>query len=205
MRLQECIGEGVVPFDALTVANKVRYLSLLNLSRLSIIELILPHIKKQQAKSKETRKNPDQISDLDKSVLLLRTLKLEAQGTMALASTLNTFYIYLSYLGHIPDPASKSPFHEPQLRYELRMKPFLQIRSPELPPFDEWDEVMHPFGDYYDTNPLFLATKQEYLNGMDASIKKAKIHFAELKKLGAVAAGCEGVEEAWGKVISSII
>jgi len=80
------------------------------------------------------------------------------------------------------------------------MKPFLTIRSPELPSFDEWDETMHPFGDYYDTNPAFLNSKEEYLIVMDVKIKQAKTHFAEMKKMGAAAAGCDGVDEAWAKV-----
>jgi hypothetical protein len=183
------------------LAGMYWHLSLLSSSRLSLLELVLPIIEARVVTMKSSvPDNNLQRRDIDRSLAFLRSQKAEAQGTTALASAFSSIYIYLSYLKLIPDLASKSPFYQPQVQYELRMKPFLPIKSPELPTFEEYDAALHPFGSYERGYSAFTVSQLTYLENIENEIKQAKTHFAAMKKMGAAAAGCEGLEEAWTKV-----
>jgi len=46
--------------------------------------------------------------------------------------------------------------------------------------------------------------REKFLVGIEESVKSAKGEWAGLKKIGAVGAGSEGVEEAWGKVCFTV-
>jgi hypothetical protein len=182
------------------LAGMYWYLSLISAARLSLLELILPISEARAAKLRASANDAAKTSAIEQSTALLRSLEAEAQGTTALASALSSMYIYLSYLGHCFGTSLNSPFHQPQLKHELRMKPFLNIRSPELPTFDEWDTALHPFGEYYEGSNAFKIAQGPYLEKLDNGIKQAKAQFAAMKKMGAAAAGCDGVEESWSKV-----
>jgi hypothetical protein len=124
-----------------------------------------------------------------------------------LSLALARVYIILLYLGALPIP--KRPFSTEQLRYELRMKPFLSLQPPEVPPFEDFKEHTQPYGAYNAPNDTF---KGELSNPdfplwaeIDSSIKAAKESFTELKKLGAKAAKADGVEKAWSKDVQSAL
>lgn len=184
------------------LAGMYWYLSLLASSRVSLLDLIL---QATEARSNQMREDITKRKEMNLSLSMLRSLKTEAQGTVALASALSSIYIYLSYHGCVPIAAAKSPFYQPQLNYELRMKPFLSIKSPELPSFEEWDSVLHPFGGYDHGAKSLERSRITFLDGIDEHIKSAKMHFAAFKKLGAVAAGCEGLDEIWAKNTSVLL
>lgn len=183
------------------LAGMYWYLSLLASSRAALLDLILEAVESLMSGA---RQNVDdgmmKAMQLKKSLAMLQSLKAEAQGTAALASALSSVYIMLSYLGCIPEASAKPPFYKPHLKYELRMKPFLTIQSPELPTFEDWDSALHPCGQYSDATSTFTAKQSTYLDGIDEQIRQAKSNFTTMKKLGVAAAGCEGLEDVWSKV-----
>lgn len=109
-------------------------------------------------------------------------------------------YALLHYLKLLPVP--ERPFSAPALRYELRMKPFLlTVEPPTPPPFDEYRQRTHPLGDYDQPSSDELSKGLKAMSAdADDAVKMAKAEFAALKKLGAKAARCEAVEDAWKKV-----
>jgi hypothetical protein len=139
--------------------------------------------------------------DVDDASAYLDSLVAEAEGIAGLSLALARFYIVLLYLGALPVP--KRPFSTEVLRYELRMKPFLGLSPPEVPPFQDFKLHTQPFGEYTAPDAGFqtqLADKDSELwTEIEGSLKGAKDAFAECKKLGAGAARAEGEERAWGK------
>ncbi|KAK8161366.1 Mak10 subunit, NatC N-terminal acetyltransferase-domain-containing protein [Phyllosticta citrichinensis] len=67
-----------------------------------------------------------------------------SRATAALAEALSDIYQILLYLRAVPLPTR--PFGSAALRHELRMKPFLGIDTPRLPPHDEFEAEIMPFG-----------------------------------------------------------
>jgi hypothetical protein len=145
--------------------------------------------------------------DLDDATPYIASLLAEAEGTASLSLALARFYIILLYLGLLPIP--KRPFSTEELRYELRMKPFLSLQPPEVPPFQDFKAHTQPYGPYSSPSPTFHVESRdshsELWTEIDASLKNAKEAFAEYKKLGARAAKTEGVEKAWGKDVQSAL
>jgi hypothetical protein len=85
------------------------------------------------------------------------------------------------------------------------MKPFLSITAPETPTFEEFEEAMCPFGPYEKPSIPIVAIGKEYLAGVEESVKLAKGEFASVKKIGAEGCGSGGLEESWGKNISTVL
>lgn len=137
----------------------------------------------------------------------LDSLIAEAEGTASLSLALARVYIILLYLRLLPIP--KRPFSTEQLRYELRMKPFLSLQPPEAPPFDDFKEHTQPYGDYVAPDPSIYQdlrdTSSPLWQQIDAHLKSARDAFADVKKFGAKAAKAEGVEQAWGKDVQSAL
>lgn len=127
------------------------------------------------------------------------------EATKALSDALFSLYTYLTYMGKIPDPAHTSPFYIPKQRYELRMKPFLEVTGCSVPPFDEFDESMHPWGSYNEPSLDMNNINTEFFDEIALAVKDAKNGFAAVKKMGHKAAMCEGVEGWWNKNISGLL
>lgn len=145
--------------------------------------------------------------DVDDANPYIDSLLAEAEGTASLSLALARFYIILLYLGFLPIP--KRPFSTEELRYELRMKPFLSLQPPEVPPFEDFKAHTQPYGAYELPDDTFKSelhdSNSELWMEIDNSLRMAKEAFAELKKLGARAAKTEGVEKAWGKDVQSAL
>ena len=67
---------------------------------------------------------------------------LQATALMDLATAGVYLYTALTRLGLLPSP--NLPYGSDELRYELRMKPFLTIGCPEVVPFEIFTEVVDP-------------------------------------------------------------
>ncbi|KAF1918038.1 amino-acid N-acetyltransferas-like protein subunit Mak10 [Ampelomyces quisqualis] len=182
------------------------FLSLIATRRKELLERIEGHY---LARSSQLLRegNLREAQEVEDAVPYLDSLLAEAEGIASLSLALARFYIILLYLGALPVP--KRPFSTEQLRYELRMKPFLSLQPPEVPPFEDFKEHTQPYGAYDAPDDTF---KTELNNPdlalwteLDNSIKVAKESFAELKKLGAKAAKADGVEKAWSKDVQSAL
>ena len=126
---------------------------------------------------------------------------------MALSLALARFYIVLLYLRLLNVP--KRPFGTEERRYEVRMKPFLTLQPPEVPPFADFKEHTQPYGAYDSPSPQFEMELHdpgsELWAEIEGSLKTAKESFAQVKKLGAQAAKAEGVEKAWAKDVQCVL
>lgn len=139
--------------------------------------------------------------DIDDAGPYLTSLLAEAEAVASLSLALAHFYIILLYLQLLPVPGR--PFSSEQLRYELRMKPFLSLQPPEAPPFDDFKMHTQPYGEFGAPNPSFRVDvgdgKSELWGELDGHLRNAREAFAEVKKMGARTARAEGVASAWGK------
>ena len=130
-----------------------------------------------------------------------------AHATYHLSTAFSRFYTLLLYLQVLPIPPR--PFSTEDLRYELRMKPFLTLQPAEVPPFSELKDILQPFGPYATptaefrvavTDPGSAAWKE-----VEDALRQAKEEWARVKKLGAGAARAKGVESAWGKDVQAVL
>jgi hypothetical protein len=145
--------------------------------------------------------------EVDEASAYLDSLLAEAEGVASLGLAIARFYIILLYLGLLPIP--KRPFSTEELRYELRMKPFLSLQPPEVPPFEDFKEHTQPYGPYSAPNSSFTTElhdkDSEMWTEIDNNLKSARDAFAEVKKVGARAAKAEGVEKTWGKDVQNAL
>lgn len=145
--------------------------------------------------------------DIDGNAFHISSLSAEAEGIASLSLALARFYIILLYLGLLPIP--KRPFSTEQLRYELRMKPFLGLQPPEVPSFPDFIQHSQPYGPYTSPTTQFTTDlhnpTSDLWTDIETSVRGAKEAYAKLKKLGARAAKAEGVEKAWNKDVQSVL
>ncbi|KAF2491857.1 Mak10-domain-containing protein [Lophium mytilinum] len=153
-------------------------------------------------------------ADVEKAAIVqegkayIEALLAEAIGTEELSAALSSLYALLSYLHLLPQPPR--PFSTPELRYELRTKPFALLQPVEIIAFNTLTTHIHPFGPPESpTSPLELIVKHVQkaptYQPIDASIKRAKDAFAKLKKLGPKAASAEGVKEQWASRVQGCL
>mgnify|MGYP003624092334 CR=1 FL=1 len=181
-------------------AGMYLFLSLIATRRKELLQKVEQHYLTRSSQALQARKLRE-ARDIEDATPYLDSLLAEAEGTASLALALARFYIILLYLHLLPVP--KRPFSSEALRYELRMKPFLGLQPPEVPPFEDFKAHTQPYGPYAAPEPAFASelrdSDSEMWTEIDGSLKAAKEAFAEAKKLGARAARAEGVEKAWGK------
>ncbi|KAL4910305.1 hypothetical protein BDW74DRAFT_144836 [Aspergillus multicolor] len=84
---------------------------------------------------------------LRKSFLLFDRLTTHIVAIDALAISLHALYVLLSRHKVLPTASGPNAYSNDQFRYELRMKPFLQITLPELVPYEEYNREATLQGD----------------------------------------------------------
>ncbi|KAF2432306.1 Mak10-domain-containing protein [Tothia fuscella] len=181
------------------LAGMYWYLSLLAQSQASVLKLILPTLHQRVIRPQGST------TQVHTTISYLESRLAEMNATKSLADALFSLYTYLRYLNKIPDPASNSPFYNAQQRYELRMKPFLDVTGATVPPFAEYSESITLFGPYSSPTVNIRSITPEYLSNIDTLVKEAKAGFASVKKMGVKAAMCEGVEGWWMKNVNSVL
>ncbi|PYH96075.1 amino-acid N-acetyltransferase subunit Mak10 [Aspergillus ellipticus CBS 707.79] len=95
---------------------------------------------------------------LQKSLRLLERLTTQIVAIDAFAISLHALYVLLARHHVLPTASSAQAYSSDRLRYEIRMKPFLQITLPELVPYDEYHREAMLEGDS-DETVLERATK----------------------------------------------
>ncbi|KAH4132658.1 hypothetical protein HBH47_011080 [Parastagonospora nodorum] len=187
-------------------AGMYLFLSLIATRRKELLKKVEAHYVARASELFQSRRLRD-AQDVDDATPYIDSLLAEVEGIASLSLALARFNIVLLYLGLLPMP--KRPFGTEELRYELRMKPFLSLQPPEVPPFADFKEHTQPYGAYFSPVDAFKAdlldAKSELWTEIDSSLKGAKEAFAEYKKLGARAAKTEGVEKAWAKDVQSVL
>lgn len=187
-------------------AGMYLFLSLVATRRKEVLQKVEAHYLARTQQLLKDRNFRD-AADVEDAVPYLDSLMAEAEGIAALSLALARFYIVLLYLGLLAIP--KRPFSTEELRYELRMKPFLTLQPPEVPPFEDFKAHTQPYGPHASPTPQFSTdvrdTDSEMWREIADSLKVAKEAFTALKKLGAKAAKAEGVEKAWNKDVQSAL
>jgi hypothetical protein len=185
-------------------AGMYLFLSLIATRRKELLKRVEEHYLDRGAQLIEAMHLLD-AQDVDGAGPYLDSLLAEAEGTASLALALARFYMVLLYLHLLPVP--KRPFSTEQLRYELRMKPFLGLQPPEVPPFEDFKSHTQPYGDYTSPDSSLDAdlrdNDSELWAEVQGSLSTAKQAFSQLKKLGAKASRAEGVEKSWVKDVQS--
>ncbi|KAF1990679.1 Mak10-domain-containing protein [Aulographum hederae CBS 113979] len=185
------------------VAGMYWWLSTISVTRATLLEHILPFLKKRlhRLEGREPSIRGDS-EEVKRAVNFVESLSLEARGTYHLSDALSALYIHLSYLHLIPTP--KNPQTIPALRHELRFKPFLTIEPPSPPSFGDLDARIHPLGPYDSPSQDVFTMGELLCKNTAESLKQAKDKFATYKRMGAAAAKWDAVEEAWKKGTGSV-
>ncbi|KAF9701410.1 hypothetical protein EKO04_000052 [Ascochyta lentis] len=182
------------------------FLSLIATRRHELLIRMQTHHQNQHTHLIRTR-NPRSLPALSATSAHLASLSASTTGTAALSLALARFYMLATYLHLLPLPTR--PFGTEQLRYELRMKPFLAIQPPEVPPFDDFKSHTQPYGPFAAPDAGFAADvrnpQSELWAEVDGNVRAAKEAFAELKRLGPAAARCAGVAKAWEREVQGVL
>ncbi len=122
-----------------------------------------------------------------RSINYLRHTHLDAAATWEFADALSCLYTALGRLKLVVPPPR--PYSTDELRYEIRMKPFVTIGTPELPTFQDFTRAV--------TQPDYPT---EYLlNSANAHISQARSHFDTLSKVNDKDSFTIGSHERWLK------
>lgn len=112
---------------------------------------------------------------------------LEATATQGFADALSCFYVVLTRLSLINSPPR--PYSDDATRYELRMKPFLQIGLPESLPYLDFNvQVTQP--------QESIADLMKY---SAAAVARARKDYELMSKLDGQTGRYVGSEESWNK------
>jgi hypothetical protein len=180
-------------------AGMYHFLSLISSRRKIALEQVSEHFALRQSQLAKMNHHSEAM-EVEEGGKYIESLINEAEGIHHLSAALSSFYTILLYLKLIPRPPR--PYSTEELRYELRMKPFLALQPPEVPPFADFIAHIQPYGPYDSATPLFSLVKDgksELWTGIDTHTKKAREAFTRVKTTGARNAKCEGVKEAWDK------
>ncbi|KAK8191131.1 Mak10 subunit, NatC N-terminal acetyltransferase-domain-containing protein [Phyllosticta capitalensis] len=118
------------------------WLSTISSERANLLQRILSSIREQHATVLDTPSTAPPC--LLSTITAIESALYTARATAALAEALSDIYQLLLYLRAVPLPTR--PFGSAALRFELRMKPFLGIDTPQLPLPDKFEEEIQPFG-----------------------------------------------------------
>ncbi|KAF2640615.1 amino-acid N-acetyltransferas-like protein subunit Mak10 [Massarina eburnea CBS 473.64] len=124
-----------------------------------------------------------------------------ATAISLLAKALYKYYTVLLYLGLLPIPSRSRTFCNEQRRYELRMKPFLSLTPPEVPPFAAWSTALEPWGSYAEPGPSLVVELRDSASGLWRGIRGALDGVMEalgkVEGYGAEVCKAGGVDVAW--------
>lgn len=178
------------------------WLSSISASRVDLLERILAFVSQRHARFVKAGQDED-AAELVETQKHVESMLHGTKGSSSLAEALCSLYTLLHYLNAVPSPSR--PFGQPSLRYELRMKPFLSVDTPHLPPFEEFDKDLHPFGPYDAPDRPMQEIVYRLTHDVENMVKEAKVEFAAVKKLGAQAAKSDGVKDAWEKNVQNVL
>jgi hypothetical protein len=175
------------------------YLSQLADHRVRILESLNALLSDRYNAVKRRRMHAREAAEIARSVDFVASLLHEARGTTALARALYQMYTCLSYQGCIPQAARNSKYRDSKKQYEIRFKYFLTIEDPKLPPFEEFERALNPYGSFESPSVDRDDIAHSCIEMVEASVRDARSNFAALKRMGSEKALCMGVED-WEKV-----
>ncbi|KZF20686.1 putative amino-acid N-acetyltransferase subunit Mak10 [Xylona heveae TC161] len=180
------LGFELEVYHADELAGMYWYLQSLASTRLHHLTRIRGFVARSMAKIQRPTSQEEEA--FAKTLTFLKLSMLEAMATLSFAEGLSSLYTALSRLSTLPGPGSR-PYSTPALRYELRMKPFLPLSLPNVPPYEEFTESV--------TRHHIPTTR--LLNEASAAIGHARRDFEQLARMDADEAGlfCRAIEPEW--------
>ena len=132
--------------------------------------------------------------EVQQSLDYLHVLSANALSASALSYTLGKIYALFNTIGVIATP--QRSYSSDDLRYEVRMKPFLPVGTPELPTQTE----------IYDATHWPSETRvSSILDSIDEQVKQAKAALGIMKAANAQEGRFLGVEGVWKKNCQSLL
>lgn len=193
-------------------AGMYYFLSLIATKRKALLEMCLAHAQTRTSQLANSNSNRTQdVADAEATLSYITSELKHTTGIVEFSSALHSFYTILLYLHLLPQPKRPTAMTQQQeaLRYELRMKPFLALQPPEVPPFPSFQAAVLPYGSYASPDSTFYNDLRNpdstTWQKIDLHLKAAKESFAALKKSGAVSAKAGGVEKAWGEEVKGLL
>ena len=176
------------------IAGIYWYYSYLCNTRIRHVERIKSFVSQRFTQHRKTSRKPDRMdSTFEHTLSFLNVCILEATASTNLASALSTLYTTLTRLDAIRYPPYE--YSDPEIRYELRIKPFINITLPEPISFARFhSSVTCPTI----STPQLLAVATE-------SASRSKRDFELLSKLDAETARYVGSTEAWSKNVKDCL
>ena len=108
-------------------------------------------------------------------------------------------FILLSYTHNITEPVHR--FDSSALRFQLRMKPFLDIRAgPDSISFEQYEAATRPFGNLDAPTKQLTEIVETLCTRGETIARQAKVAFTDYKKKDPMTVRCIGVENTWRKV-----
>ncbi|MCJ1477340.1 hypothetical protein MMC13_006011 [Lambiella insularis] len=143
----------------------------------------------------------EQTDALSRSFSFLTFSMIEASATQSFADALSCLYISLAHLSLVPSKPSP-PYSTPQLRYSLRMRPFLPVSIPAVPSYEEFNALIDPFSiETSNTTPAQRSLNTERLHTLlesaELATKIARKEWDAVSKSSAETARCQGCEKEW--------
>ncbi|KAK4095167.1 hypothetical protein PCL_09195 [Purpureocillium lilacinum] len=171
------------------------YLNYLSKSRLQHSERIKGFIvhKAEEARSQPQRPDPMADEQLQKSLAHTRLSLLDAAVTWELSDALCCLYTVLGRLDLVKPPPR--PYSNDDLRYDLRMKPFVAVGFPALPNFHEFTAGV----------TQSESSSQELLEYAERAAAGAKRGYEALSKLSAKESFSVGSHTRWAASVKGAL
>lgn len=166
------------------LASMYWYLQYLSKTRKSHLDRIRGFTIRSHANSRSEDVVQEQ-KEYTRAISFVNFSTLEAAATSGFADALSCLYSVLSRLELIPEPPMQC--NSDEMRYEVRMKPFLAIGLPELIPLGQLTELVTQRNE----------TIMDILDFAATSIAGAKKGFEVLSKLSAEESFSQGSHDHW--------
>lgn len=167
------------------LAGMYWYLSYLARTRAGHVERIKAFAVRSlnDLRAKPNSFTPAQEAQVTRSLSYLRATLLDAAVTWELADALSSIYTLIYDRLNLLSPPPR-PYSADSLRYEIRMRPFLTIELPDLP----------PFADFVQSTKQPDRSNRQLLDCAEAAVAGAKKGYEHLTKFGETEAFTVGGE-----------
>ncbi|KAL8912645.1 MAG: hypothetical protein Q9171_002370 [Xanthocarpia ochracea] len=145
--------------------------------------------------------------DFNRCFSFLEVTLTEASATQWLAISLSKLYTALSPFALLPARPQRLPYSTPELRHELRMRPFMQLSIPKVPSYAESTAATSITFGIERTGGGCSVGGQAYsiLDIAEEAAKVARKEWEAFGKLDAEAARCINCEEWWRTSVKDVI
>ncbi|KAL9047417.1 MAG: hypothetical protein Q9214_000008 [Letrouitia sp. 1 TL-2023] len=129
---------------------------------------------------------------------------LKASAVQSFARGLCCLYVFLGQVGALSTRGRTAPYGKPEHRYSLRMRPFLQLSLPEVPPYADYASLIA-----FPPAPAIRPGDQEQAPSnlvlAEQAMKVARREWDAISKLSAATARCVTCEDWWEGSVKDVV